>query len=125
MRRLRLIPGLAVLLLAVLAPSARAGTPGTMTITSDTTLTEDHYGSIEIAADDITLDCAGYSVIGPSPDPWPVDGVLVDHHSGVTIANCLASGFVNGFKLQGVSVQGSRLWNDPLAFYLRPRNRVH
>jgi len=96
-----------------------------MTITSDTTLTEDHYGSIEIAADDITLDCAGYSVIGPSPDPWPVDGVLVDHHSGVTIANCVASGFVNGFKLQGVSVQGSRLWNDPLAFYLRPRNRVH
>ena len=106
-RRRLLIAGVVVLLLAALAPSARAGTPGTMTITSDTTLTEDHFGSIEIAADDITLDCAGFSVIGPSPDPWPVDGVLVDQHSGVTIKNCTASGFVNGFKLQG----GDRL--DP------------
>lgn len=91
-----------VVLVLGLAPSARA-TSGTMTITSDTTLTEDHYGSIEIAADDITLDCAGFSVIGPSPDPWPVDGVLVDHHSGVTIKNCVAQGFVNGFKLQGAT----------------------
>jgi len=102
-RRRLLISGVVALLLAALAPSARAGTPGTMTITSDTTLTEDHHGSIEIAADDVTLDCAGFSVIGPSPDPWPVDGVLVDQHSGVTVTNCTASGFVNGFKLQGVT----------------------
>jgi parallel beta-helix repeat protein len=90
-------------LIVVIFPSPGSATVGTMTITTDTTLTEDHYGSIEIAADDVTLDCAGFSLIGPSPDDWPVDGVLIDQHSGVTIKNCVATGFVNGFKLQGVT----------------------
>jgi parallel beta-helix repeat protein len=90
-------------LIVVIFPSPGSATVGTMTITTDTTLTEDHYGSIQIVADDITLDCAGFSLIGPSPDDWPVDGVLIDQHSGVTIENCVATGFVNGFKLQGVT----------------------
>ena len=90
-------------LIVVIFPSPGLATVGTMTITTDTTLTEDHYGSIEIAADDVTLDCAGFSLIGPSPDDWPVDGVLIDQRSGVTIKNCVATGFVNGFKLQGVT----------------------
>ena len=37
---------------------------GPLTITRDTTLTEDHHGSIAIAANAVTLDCAGHAVVG-------------------------------------------------------------
>jgi parallel beta-helix repeat protein len=104
MFRMAVLPiGGAVVLLALALALPAIATTGTLVITEDTTLTEDHFGSIEIAADDVTLDCGGFSVIGPSGADWPVDGVLVDHHSGVTITNCVAQGLVNGFKLQGVT----------------------
>ena len=87
----------------LMSAPARASS-GTMTITSNTTLTEDHYGSIVIDANDVTLDCAGFSVIGPNTDGGPDDGIFVAQHSGVTIENCTVQGFAShGFELQGVT----------------------
>ena len=53
----------ALALVAVVAPPATASS-GTLVITSDTTLTEDHQGNIVIEADNVTLDCAGHTVQG-------------------------------------------------------------
>jgi parallel beta-helix repeat protein len=80
-----------------------ADTPGTLVITSDTTLTTDHHGSIVIGADDVTLDCAGYSVIGPSSDPDVEDGIVIDGYSGVTVRNCVVQQFAYGIVVRNAS----------------------
>lgn len=101
MRRiLPLIAGVAIAF-AVFAP-ARA-TTGTLVITTDTTLTEDHdAGSADVgiilAADDITLDCAGYGVSGTGSV-----GVYVDGHDGTTVENCTVTGFTAGIQVFGSS----------------------
>jgi parallel beta-helix repeat protein len=82
---------------------AAAQTSGTLVITSDTTLTTDHHGSIVIGADDVTLDCAGYSVIGPSSDPDVVDGIVIEGHSGVAVKNCIVQYFVYGIVVRSSS----------------------
>jgi TolB protein len=90
-----------------LAPST-----GTLVITSDTTLTKDHFGSIVIDADDVTLDCAGFRVVGPSSDPTVQEGIVVAHRSGVTIRNCVVQGFPRGILLDSstaTTVVGNRL----------------
>lgn len=51
--------------LALTAVPVAANTSGTMYISADTTLTEDHDGRIEIVADNVTLDCAGHLLTGP------------------------------------------------------------
>jgi parallel beta-helix repeat protein len=68
-------------------PEARA-TSGTMLITNDTTLTEDHQGTIVIASDGVTLDCAGHAVIGPG-----FFGISLSGRHGVTVKNCVVDGF--------------------------------
>lgn len=74
------------------APSASA-TTGTLTITGSTTLSEDHYGSIVIGADDVTLDCAGHQVIYPGTNPGgPGGGILLVGRTGVTVENCHVTG---------------------------------
>ncbi len=90
--RLLLIAGAVVLALSVIAPPATASS-GTLVITADTTLSEDHQGNLVIAADDITLDCAGHTITGPG------DGVGIDFsdRSHVTIKNCLVTNFFRGF----------------------------
>jgi parallel beta-helix repeat protein len=71
-----------------------------MTITSNTTLTEDHNGSVVIGADNVTLDCAGHTLSGPGE----LDaGILLDGRSGVTIKDCQVTGFVIGFFLTSAS----------------------
>jgi parallel beta-helix repeat protein len=94
-----------VFIVAVALTSAPASaSSGTLYITSDTTLTENHYGSIVIAADDVTLECAGFSVIGPNSEGGPDDGIFVAQHSGLTIENCTVRGFAShGFELQWVT----------------------
>jgi parallel beta-helix repeat protein len=82
---------------------AAAQTSGTLVITSDTTLTTDHHGSIVIGADDVTLDCAGYSVIGPSSDPDVEDGIVIDGYSGVTVRNCVVQQFAYGIVVRNAS----------------------
>jgi len=107
MRRtiLRTVPFVVMLVLASAVPAS--ATSGTLYISSDTTLTEDHHGSIVIAADDVTLDCAGHSLIGPNAE-GPDSGIVVVQHSDVTIKDCIVRGFASyGFEL--VSVTNSTL----------------
>ena len=66
-----------------------------MSITSNTTLTEDNQGAVIINADNLTLDCAGHAVLGPGPT-----GITVYARSHVTVRNCRVSGFNSGIILQ-------------------------
>jgi parallel beta-helix repeat protein len=76
--------------------SATAGaTSGELYLTSNTTLKEDHQGTIFINADNVTLDCAGHAVLGPG-----LIGIDVYRRSHVTIRNCRVSGFFYGVILQ-------------------------
>jgi len=85
-------------LVAVLVPAVPTlGTSGRMSVSSDTTLTEDHLGGVDIVADDVTLDCAGNSVIGPGIDGK--HGIKLGDVSGVTVKNCTVTGFVAGFDI--------------------------
>jgi len=82
---------------AFLAPGAAAGT-GPLLITSSTTLTEDQYGPITIAASGVTLDCAGHRVVGPG-----FAGIYLGPVSSVTVKNCQVSGFRFGYYLTATS----------------------
>ena len=90
----------AVVVSLVVSGSAFA-TSGWLTVTSNTTLSEDHYGSVWFAADSVTLDCAGHSLIGPGPDGWRV-GIAAFQRSHVTIRNCHVQGFGHGISLSTV-----------------------
>jgi parallel beta-helix repeat protein len=96
----------------------------TLTITTDTTLTEDYFGQIVIDADGVTLDGDGHMVIGPGPDVWirefdeemnmclpnmPI-GILLEGRTGVTVKNCHVTNFSYGFILgdsHGNTLQGN------------------
>jgi parallel beta-helix repeat protein len=111
MRRAVCVLSVVVLILGV-TPTANAETSGTLVITSNTTLTEDHHGSIVIEADGVTLDCAGFRVVGPSSDPSIQDGIVVALRTGVTIRNCTVEGFPRGIILatsSGTTVVHNRL----------------
>jgi len=87
-----------------------AGTPQTasaadLTITSDTTLTADHQGSIIVGSSGITLDCAGHNITGPG-----FAGVDMRNVTGVTVKNCHINGFGAGIFL--LSAQANRLENN-------------
>jgi len=66
------------------------------TITSDTTLTQNYTcssgGGITIGADNITLDCDGYSLTGSGSN----NGISVNSYSNVTIKNCSLTNFYVG-----------------------------
>src|SRR5688500_7002126 len=79
------------------APTASA-TTGTLAITGDTTLTEDHLGNVVVAADGVTLDCAEHSISGGG-----FAGIRVDFRRGVTVRNCEVSGFFHGIVMLGAS----------------------
>ena len=89
-RRVAVVLAGCVAVALAIGPAAGA-TSGTLVITSDTALTEDHFGDIVIEADDITLDCAGHTVSGPG-----TFGILLDGRRGVTVRNCRVTGFENG-----------------------------
>lgn len=84
----------------------------TLTITSNATLAEDHFGSVVIAADNITLDCAGHSLIGPGE--WG-NGVTFPGTNGATVKNCTVTGFDGGFNIQGSNnlLVNNRVVNPP------------
>ena len=79
----------------VAAPGAAAATSGTWYITSDTTLTADHHGNIVIAADNVTLDGAGYT-LHASRSHFSCHGVQLTGHTGVTIRRLRVEGFTCG-----------------------------
>ena len=77
--------------------------PAPLTITQKTKLTADHFGSIVIGADGISLNCDGHSITGVQHGA----GVLLDGRTGVTVRNCIVSGFQYGFSLR--NSDGNRL----------------
>ena len=63
------VAGTAALLLgASFGVTAASAADGTLVLTESKTLSADHYGNIVIAADHVTLDCAGHTVHGPGLD---------------------------------------------------------
>jgi parallel beta-helix repeat protein len=80
-------------LVGAVSASANASS-GVLVITTDTTLTEDHQGPIVVAADGVTLDCAGHALTGPG-----TFGILVHLRSGVTVRSCDVSGFEHGINV--------------------------
>lgn len=78
----------------------------TLVLTADTTLVEDVRGSVAIRADNVTLDCGGHAITGRDTGAeglWDDIGILVDGVSGVTIKNCVVSGFGYGIELKSWS----------------------
>lgn len=75
---------------------------GDLFLTEDTTLAEDHNGRIFIVADNVSLDCAGHTVSGTG-----ISGIHVEGPDGVTVKNCLVTGFNHGILL--IDSDGSRI----------------
>ena len=75
-------------------------TEGTMVIDTPglVTLTENHFGNIEIMSDDVVLDCAGFTVSGPADSPNR--GISIDGVDNVTVKNCRVTGFRQGMLLR-------------------------
>jgi parallel beta-helix repeat protein len=84
---------------AVTAVPSAASAAGPLVVTSDTTLAADYYGSIVIDANNVTLDCAGWRVIGTNDS----DGIVIDGHSGVAVRNCVVQQFVYGIVVKNSS----------------------
>jgi len=100
--RKSMLVGVAVALATVTTASAANASSGLMYVTTNTVLNEDHYGSILVSADNVTLDCAGHSVIAPAEGADY--GIEIDYQTGVTVKNCLVTGFrVDGVRLLGAS----------------------
>ena len=96
-----------VLASLVLAPAASASS-GTLVITSNTTLTEDRTGSIIVARNGITLDCAGHTVTGTGPGS--ATGVELTGRNNVTVEDCHVTNFDRGFLV--VETSGSTFLNN-------------
>jgi parallel beta-helix repeat protein len=93
----------------------------TLLVTSDTTLRDDHQGSVEVEADDVTLNCAGHTISGPgtrAEDEYGFIGILLDGRTGVTVRNCRVSGFDYGILLTarlGSGSDGNRLIDNAVS----------
>jgi nitrous oxidase accessory protein len=107
MRQRPFFSGLAATVLATvaLAGMPQAASAADLTITSNTTLTADHRGSIIIGSNGITLDCAGHSITGPG-----FAGLDIRNVTGVTVKNCHISGFDLGVFVY--SAPANRLENN-------------
>ena len=101
-------PGVAALVCvaaAVVLSSPASATSGTLVITSNTLLTEDHQGSIVVARNGVTLDCAGHTISGAGAGSGA--GVDLSGRNSVTVLNCEVANFDFGFLL--VRTQSSTL----------------
>jgi len=67
-------------------------TKGTIVITEDTILDSDITGSVQIGADNITLDCSGYKITGSSGSY----GIYSNNRENVVVKNCIVSKFITG-----------------------------
>ncbi len=90
---------LVLLLAAITISSSVSATTGHLSIAADTTLTEQHNGTISFTADGVILDCAGHLVMGPGSGI----GITISGRTGVTVKNCLVMRFQRGFFLNGSS----------------------
>jgi len=97
----------AVVLAFVMAPTAAWASSGTLVISSNTMLTEDHFGNILITGNKITLDCNGHVVIGPGVPGFNGGIEVAGGLSGVTVRRCKVTGFgVNGIFVGGGGIDG-------------------
>jgi len=101
-------------LLSILAAgNVVLATEGTLVVTGDTRLEEDHRGSIVIEADGVTLDCDGRLVNGEGlTDENLLIGIVVDDRQDVTISNCRITNFDIGISLflaGGCNLTGNKL----------------
>ena len=106
-------------LLLFLQPHPILGqTVGTLFITEDTTLAQDHLGNIIMATEGVTLDCDGHAIMGPSPGPGNT-GISV-RSSEVTVQNCYVTNFGTGFALPPGSenniLQGNTAFDNTSGF---------
>jgi parallel beta-helix repeat protein len=85
-----------LLVLGILFASQVSATSGTMSVTTDTTLTEDHDGSITVDVDNVTLDCDGHLVTGPGSGHGIRIGI---NRTGVTVKNCEVTNFNDGIHV--------------------------
>lgn len=96
--------------------------PAPVMIRQKTRLTADHFGSIVIEADGVALNCDGYSITGVQHGA----GILLDGRTGVTVENCVVSGFQHGFSLRdsdGNRLKGNIANNNGEGFSLENSNR--
>src|SRR5262245_20858311 len=86
-----------VLVLAFAVTPTALASSGTMLVSTNTTLTEDHYGNVLVTNSNVTLDCAGHVVFGPGV-PGFNGGINVDVGlDRVTVKRCGVTAFnVNG-----------------------------
>jgi parallel beta-helix repeat protein len=77
-------------------------TTGTLFLTESTTLIQNHNGNIVIAADNITLDCAGHTLTGPGRTSG-VAGVDINQRTGVTVRRCNLQNFNDAFRVHDSS----------------------
>jgi parallel beta-helix repeat protein len=92
-----------ILLAGALGTGSAAASTGTLIVTANTTLAEDHHGNILIEGDNVTLDCAGHTVFGPGTSGF-AGGIQVAGGSGLMIRRCTVTGFtVNGIYAFGAS----------------------
>lgn len=98
-KNITVISALAIaLVLSLVATQSAFATSGTLAIVADTTLTEDHYGNVAIAADGVTLDCAGYSIT--SAVSGSGIGVHMNERSDSTVQNCVIIDFGRGILVE-------------------------
>ena len=78
-------------------PIPVAATVGTLTITADTVLSEDHVGNVVIGVDGVTLDCAGFTIQGPGSGT----GITLSGKTAATVRNCTVADFGTGVFASG------------------------
>ena len=59
---------------------------GTLVVTEDRELDSEIYGHVEIAADNVTLDCRNNPIHSSRDAPW---GIIIENRSNVTLYSCL------------------------------------
>ena len=96
----------ALLLVPLVGVSPAAATDGTRHLTHSATLQADYLGNIVIETDNVTLDCAGHTIHGPGAADM-VAGVFIDHASGVTVKQCVITGFTVVGSDNGIFVRDS------------------
>ncbi|HTS37409.1 MAG TPA: right-handed parallel beta-helix repeat-containing protein [Candidatus Solibacter sp.] len=105
-RNLCICGALTLAAVLLIVPPQAGATSGTLVITTDTTLTEDHQGNILINASKVTLDCAGHTVSGPGASGFN-GGIEVTGLSGITVRRCNVTAFdVNGIYVGGGATDG-------------------
>jgi parallel beta-helix repeat protein len=96
-----LVSAAAMMIALVLVPSvASADTSGTLLVTSDTTLTQDHVGDIWFVADNVTLDLAGDAFTRTRED---FGILLVGSSQNAFVANTVDLSTAEGILLDGAS----------------------